>query len=73
MIEIEINRTQLLIEIPIKNIDELTRYQEGIMGLLRRIEVGDCDPELKENIKIIYGLLMQLHLNERLIKSEIKK
>jgi hypothetical protein len=61
------NNEELRISIPISGIETLTNYQTGLLGLLRRIEIGNCDPELKEHIKAVYELLTQLRLNEDLL------
>lgn len=50
----------LQIVIPITNMDELTKYQCGLLGILRKVEVGNCDPGLKENLKSVYELLSHL-------------
>lgn len=60
MVQFEGKNSQLKIIIPISSMDELTRYQKGIMGLLNKIEVGNCDPVLKENLKSVYELLSHL-------------
>lgn len=46
--------------IPVGGIEKLMWYQQGIRGVLSKIEVGNCDPELMENIKAVYELLSQL-------------
>jgi len=48
------------IVIPIENMDELAKYQRGLLGVLRKVEVGNCDPRLKENLKSVYELLTHL-------------
>jgi hypothetical protein len=55
---------ELKIFISITSIEKLNRYQCGLLGVLSRIEIGNCDPELKENIKAVYELLTQLRLSE---------
>jgi hypothetical protein len=47
--------------IPIQSMDEMLQYRQAIMALLHKVEVGDCDPVLKENLKTVYKLLS--HLN----------
>lgn len=48
------------IVIPISDMEELANYQKGLMGVLRKVEVGNCDPALKENLKCVYELLSHL-------------
>lgn len=45
------------IVIRISNQHELAKYQKGLMGLLHRIPVQECDLELAENLKSVYDLL----------------
>lgn len=63
MSDTKINTTKPTIFIPVAGFEKLIRYQEGIRGLLRRIEIGSCDPALKENIKAVYELLSLLRHN----------
>ena len=60
MIEFEEKTSQLKIIIPISGEDELARYRRGIMGVLRKIEVNNCDEALKENLKSVFELLSHL-------------
>jgi hypothetical protein len=48
------------IVIPISGMEELAKYQKGLMGVLHRIEVENCDLELAENLKYVYELLTHL-------------
>lgn len=48
------------IVIPVLDLEELAKYQKGLMGVLNKVEVGNCDPELKENLKYVYELLSHL-------------
>lgn len=48
------------IVIPISGMEELAKYQKGLMGVLNKVEVGNCDPTLKENLKYVYELLSHL-------------
>ncbi|MEO9485475.1 MAG: hypothetical protein ABJG47_18590 [Ekhidna sp.] len=42
--------------IPISN-QELYNSRKGILGLLRRVELDECDERLKEDLKSVFGLL----------------
>lgn len=48
------------IVIPLSGMEELTKYQKGLMGILRKVEVGNCDPTMKENLNYVYELLSHL-------------
>jgi hypothetical protein len=48
--------------IPISSEDELTNYRKGIMALLRKVEIDDCDSELIENLKSVYDLLSRFRV-----------
>lgn len=48
--------------IPISSEDELTNYRRGIMALLRKVEIDDCDSELIENLKSVYDLLSRFQV-----------
>lgn len=48
------------IVISIASMDELAKYQRGLLGVLGKVEVGNCDPRLKEDLKSVYELLSHL-------------
>lgn len=50
----------LKITIPVANFEELQKFQQGIINLLSKIELDDCKPEVKEDIKSLYKLLLLL-------------
>jgi predicted transcriptional regulator len=56
----KLNKTEKFFTIPINDIAKLAEYEQGIRALLRRIEVGKCDPELMQHIKSVYELLDHL-------------
>jgi hypothetical protein len=56
----ECKKSGFQIVIPIANMGELSKYQRGLLGVLRKVEVGNCDPRLKENLKSVYELLSHL-------------
>jgi hypothetical protein len=41
---------QLKIEIPISSIDELVRYQRGLLHVLKKIHIDECDPECQKRV-----------------------
>lgn len=53
-------KNQLRIEIPISNIDELSRYQKGLLNLLKRIHIEKCDPQFKDDLTAVYELLSHI-------------
>jgi hypothetical protein len=61
---------EALIVIHIRGDEQLLRYEQGIRGILRKIEVGKCEPELIENIKAVYELLAQLQLKSKSLQSD---
>jgi len=77
MIEEE-KKLGLRIVILVSGMEELAKYQKGLMGVLRKIEVDNCDPVLKENLTYVYELLSHLipdknsfiHQRELLTKSK---
>jgi hypothetical protein len=64
MIKLDEKNSEMKIVIPISDMDELSKYQRGIMGILRKIEVGNCDPTMKEHLESVYELLSHLVLDE---------
>lgn len=72
MTKVKMNDSEMEITIPINGMDKLIQYEQGIRGLLRKVEVGNCDPELLENIKLVYELLSQLKLKRNELVSQNK-
>lgn len=64
MVKLDGKNSEMKIVIPISDVQELSKYQRGIMGVLRKIEVGDCDPKMKEHLESVYELLSHLVLDE---------
>jgi hypothetical protein len=60
MTDRQINEVEKLITIPVNGIAKLIEYKQGIRALLRKIEVGNCDPELMQHVKSVYELLSRL-------------
>lgn len=64
------NENQTLFEIPVKGIEKLASYERGIRGILKKIEVSNCDPELMENVKSMYELLGQLQKIKNSLRTD---
>lgn len=54
------NNHALTVTIPVAGVDELHKYQKGLLAVLSEINIDTCDEELKENIKTVYQLLNHL-------------
>lgn len=59
MIE-EVKNSGFRIVIPISDMEELANYQNGLMGVLSKVEVDNCNPQLQENLNYVYELLSHL-------------
>jgi hypothetical protein len=59
-----------LITIPVVGIEKLRSYERGIRGILKKIEVGKCEPELMENVKSVYELLAQFRMINKAVRAE---
>ncbi|MCG8318774.1 MAG: hypothetical protein MI921_04685 [Cytophagales bacterium] len=62
MIAYNEKENQLKIIIPLSGIQELYDYKNAILRLLKKIEIDDCNPELMNNLKAVYKLLLHLEL-----------
>lgn len=60
MVEFEETTSTLKIIIPVSSMDEVEKYHKGLLGILRKIEIDNCDPALKENLKSVYELLSHI-------------
>lgn len=56
-----IHDNQLKITITVNDSKELQNFQRGIINLLSKVEIDDCNPKAKEEIKSLYKLLMLLN------------
>ena len=59
---------QFEIIIPVQKVDDLQRYQKGILRLLGEIEIGDCNSDLKENLKAVYEILGHFGMDTDFVK-----
>lgn len=60
----------LKIIIPISDSEELFRYQRGLINLLSKVEIGDCNPEVRDDVKSVYRLLSHLVDNKNSILND---
>ncbi|MEO1054904.1 MAG: hypothetical protein AAFX87_29995 [Bacteroidota bacterium] len=51
------------IEIRITNQSHLESYQKGLLTLLGQIDINDLDEALKNEVKSVYRLLMEIENN----------
>lgn len=58
-------RARLKITIYLSRIQELQDYKNGILGILKEIEINDLSEEMQNNLKSVYMLLNHLALNDR--------
>lgn len=64
MMEFDETTSTLKIIIPVSSMDEVEKYHKGLLGVLRKIEIDNCDPTLRENLKSVYELLSHLTIDE---------
>jgi hypothetical protein len=57
MIEYNNTNNTCKIVIPVSDVQEILRYQRGVLGLLRKIELDTCGPTLKDDVKAVFELL----------------
>jgi hypothetical protein len=60
MVKFEETTSTLKIIIPVSSMDEVEKYHKGLLGILRKIEVDNCDPTFRENLKSVYELLSHI-------------
>lgn len=53
-------QNKLRVEIPISSVDELVRYQRGLLHVLKRIHIDECDVEFKNDLAAVYELLSHI-------------
>ena len=62
----------LKITIPISGVEELENYQDGVLKVLRLIDIEDCDPELTRHVMSVYKLLGHIMLDEKFFSKNKK-
>jgi len=50
----------LKITISVADFEELQKFQRGIINLLGKVEIDKCKPEVIEDVKSLYKLLLSL-------------
>ena len=58
-------RAQLKIIIYLSGIQELQDYKNGILGILKEIEINGITEKMQNNLKSVYRLLNHLALKDR--------
>lgn len=58
-------RARLKITIYLSGIQELQDYKNGILGILKEIEINGISAEMQDNLKSVYRLLNHLALNDK--------
>ncbi|MCG8321289.1 MAG: hypothetical protein MI921_17430 [Cytophagales bacterium] len=69
MTEYNQKENYLKITIPLSGIDELQDYKNGILRVLKEIEIDNISGELKDSLKSVYKLLSHLSLIEKSISD----
>lgn len=54
----------LKIIIPNAGIKELYRYQKGILSILNKIQIENCEASFKEDLKAVYELLNHIQVEQ---------
>ncbi|MDN5215036.1 hypothetical protein QQ020_23345 [Fulvivirgaceae bacterium BMA12] len=62
----------LKITIPLLGIEELRDYQNGVLGVLRQIEIDDCNPELMGHVMSVYKLLGHIMVDKEFFSQNGK-
>jgi hypothetical protein len=60
MIEYNGAKRPCKIVIPVSGQHDLLRYQRGVLGILGEVELCECDPALKEDVKAVFNLLSHM-------------
>ena len=64
MVRYNPRENQLKIILPDSGMEELYRYQKGLLNMLSKIEIENCSPDFKEDLKSVYKLLSHLLLDK---------
>ena len=57
MVVCDNNENQLKIIIPGANKTDLLRYREGLLSILQKVTIDNCDPNFREQLKAVYEIL----------------
>lgn len=63
-------KNQLTITIQNPKVSDIQNYHRSLLKVLEKIEIGNCDPEFKEHLKIVYELLSHLQPDEKLLMQD---
>lgn len=50
----------LKLEIPITSLDDLERYRNALLSVLRRVNINACDTQFKDDLKTVYALISRM-------------
>ena len=67
MIEYDNSKNPQKIVIPVSGVADVQKYQKGILGILGKIEIDQCKPGFKEDLKAVYELLSHLAVSKELL------
>lgn len=67
MIEYDSSKNPKKIVIPVSGAEDVQKYQKGILGILSKIEIDQCKPGFKEDLKAVYELLSHLAPSKELL------
>jgi hypothetical protein len=70
---IETGENGLVIVIPDAGVQDLRRFRKGLLSILSKITIENCDSEFKENLKAVYELLSHLQIEEFLLPMSAEK
>lgn len=69
----ETRENGLVIVIPSADLQDLRRFRKGLLSLLSKVKIENCDAELKENLKAVFELLSHLQIDDFRAPSSIEK
>lgn len=52
--------------IPVAGVDELRQYQKALINVLAKIEIAECTPAVKEDVKSLFKLLSYLLIDKNI-------
>lgn len=64
------SKNQLKIEIPLTGLDDLSKYQNALLSMLRRVSIDKNDYQFKEDLKTVYSLLSHTLLDKGLLSNK---
>ncbi len=63
----------LKLEIPITNLDDLERYRNALLSVLRRVNINACDTQFKDDLKTVYALITRMTVADSCTKDSSKE